>query len=92
MIRAIKWLAVCHPYHPVITIPGLLILAALALSGCMEATKRAAGIESVCTALVGPIRYNSQVRTSRRFAGPDLAPDLNKRNQIGRTLRCAQYR
>jgi hypothetical protein len=46
----------------------------------------------VCDALVGPIRYNSQVRTSRRFAGPDLAKDLAVRNRVGTKLGCSKYR
>lgn len=82
MTRVIKW----------IVIPGLMILVALALGGCMEATKRAAGVEPVCTALIGPIKYNSTDVKSRRHAGADLSVDLHKRNQVGVNLGCKQYR
>lgn len=65
----------------------------LTLSGCFQATMQAARKTApVCDALIGPIRYNSTVRTSARFAGPALAPDLNQRNQVGRNLRCPKYR
>lgn len=47
---------------------------------------------SVCKALIGPIKYNSQNKDSRRHAGPDLAPDLKARNQVGQTLNCPAYR
>lgn len=69
-----------------------IILASILLTGCFEATKRAGGVEPACTALVGPIRYNSKVRTSRRFAGPDLVTDLSKRNRVGLNLGCPAYR
>lgn len=69
-----------------------LFVATILLSGCFEATKRAAGVQPVCTALMAPIRYNSTNPKSRRHAGPDLAPDLNKRNQVGIALRCPSYR
>jgi hypothetical protein len=46
----------------------------------------------VCSALIGPIKYNSQKPNSKRFAGPALAPDLKQRNQVGEKLHCPQYR
>lgn len=69
-----------------------IVLLGLTLTGCFEATKRAGGIGPACTALIGPIRYNSTTAKSRRHAGPDLAVDLNRRNQVGRNLRCPAYR
>lgn len=68
-----------------------LVTLAFLLSGCVT-TGTLNTTTPVCRALVGPIKYNSTVTTSRRFAGPDLAPDLNQRNQVGRNLRCPQYR
>lgn len=69
------------------------ILALLGLlTGCATVPGPTASRTPVCDALVGPIKYNSTTRTSARFAGPALAPDLNQRNQVGINLRCPKYR
>lgn len=80
-----------HETNGFLLIFAMIILLAF-LGGCMEATKRAAGIEPVCSALIGPIKYNSTNGKSRRHAGPDLAVDLHKRNQVGTNLRCPTFR
>lgn len=70
-----------------------LILCAFLLGGCAGGSvKRFSSVEPVCTGLIGPIHYNSSNKASRRYAGPDLAPDLNQRNQVGIGLRCPKYR
>ena len=43
-------------------------------------------------ALIGPIKYNSTTKTSKRFAGSALVPDLKQRNQVGEWLGCPAYR
>lgn len=71
----------------------ILLLLMLLLSGCASGKDlRPTTTSPICEAVVGPIKYNSQKPTSRRFAGPDLAPDLKKRNQIGQNLGCPKYR
>ncbi len=49
-------------------------------------------IKPVCDALIGPIKYNSTVPSSKRFAGSALVPDLKQRNQVGEWLGCPAYR
>lgn len=67
--------------------------AILALSGCAGGVKPSLDqIKPVCDALIGPIKYNSTVKTSQRYAGPQLAPDLKSRNQVGLWLGCPAYR
>lgn len=67
-----------------------LVLTLVLLSGCTTlAATQTTG--PVCEALVGPIKYTSATKTSRRFAGPDLAPDLAVRNRVGKNLRCPAY-
>lgn len=67
---------------------------ALLLAGCVtDGTLPSPTDKSaICKALVGPIKYNSQKLSSPRHAGPQLAPDLKTRNQIGQSLGCPQYR
>lgn len=68
-------------------------MACTALSGCAGGPKPSLDqIKPVCDALIGPIKYNSTVKTSQRFAGPQLAPDLKARNQVGQWLGCPAYR
>lgn len=47
---------------------------------------------SICKALIGPIKYNSLDKDSKRFAAQVLALDLKQRNQVGVALRCPRYR
>jgi hypothetical protein len=71
----------------------ILVVAGLALGGCAHTGVRPTPtLTPACTALIGPIKYNTYVRTSRRYAGPDLAGDLKQRNQVGQFLGCPQYR
>lgn len=70
---------------------AVLILGALTLTGC--ATVRGpSSITPICTALIGPIKYNTYVKSSKRYAGSALAPDLKQRNQVGQFLGCPKYR
>ena len=77
---------------PLIAVLG----AALTLAGCASRIDpkdlNPNNLSAVCQALVGPIKYNSQNVKSKRHAGPELAPDLKRRNQIGQALHCPQYR
>ena len=66
------------------------VLLAGALGAC--ATTAPTSFAPTCTALIGPIKYNTFVKTSRRYSGPDLALDLKARNQVGQTLGCPLYR
>lgn len=71
-----------------------LLCFLLLLAGCAHQPEplRPARTLPVCDALIGPIKYNSTNPRSRRHAGPDLAPDLKRRNQVGTNLRCPAYR
>jgi hypothetical protein len=70
----------------------ILLLGAVAVSGCATSGVTPNSLTPTCTALVGPIKYNTFVKTSGRYAGPLLAPDLKARNQVGQTLACPLYR
>jgi hypothetical protein len=70
---------------------SVLLMGAAGPAGC-EATLPPASLQSICSALVGPIRYNTYTKTSERYAGPILGIDLKQRNQIGRRLGCPLYR
>jgi hypothetical protein len=72
---------------------GLIVGLTLILTGCAAGPRPSLNqIEPVCTALIGPIPYNSYQSKSRRYAGPALAPDLKRRNQVGQNLGCPAYR
>ena len=46
----------------------------------------------ICSALVGPLKYNTFKKLSLRYAGRVLAVDLHQRNEIGQRLGCPQFR
>lgn len=72
---------------------ALALCLVVLLAGCAHVPDgRPTTRQPVCDALIGPIKYNSTNPKSRRHAGPDLAPDLKRRNQVGVNLRCPQYR
>lgn len=72
---------------------SILGVVLLLMTGCSSLPKAApTSTKPVCKALIGPIRYNDQNINSRRHAGPDLAPDLKARNQVGVGLKCPAYR
>lgn len=75
-----------------ITIVQVVVFAGL-LAGCARDMSKlqTTSTTPVCTALIGPIKYNTQKPASLRFAGPKLAPDLKQRNQVGQSLGCKQY-
>lgn len=83
-----------YPYRGAIFIACGLVVIMFLLSGCAGRMPKldTTSTTPVCSALIGPIKYNSQKRTSARFAGPKLAPDLKQRNQVGENLNCPQYR
>ena len=71
----------------------LLLLLTLALGGCdPQDTLGPAGFTAICTALIGPIKYNTYNHKSQRYAGPILGMDLKQRNQVGQRLGCPLYR
>ncbi len=85
-MRALNYLWIGWPIF-------ILVLAVVALSGCATVPiGKTVTTTPVCAALIGPIKYNSQNLKSRRHAGPDLAPDLKRRNQVGQGLNCPEYR
>ena len=76
---------------PIIILP--IIALGVMLAGCdPQQTLGPAGLQSICSALVGPIKYNTYNKNSARHAGPVLGMDLKQRNQIGQRLGCPQYR
>lgn len=85
-----------YPVPTQVAFLAVPLLALLLLSGCsfgsLDKFAKPTSTTPVCKALIGPIQYNSQKPESRRFAGPDLAPDLKQRNQVGEKLHCPQYR
>jgi hypothetical protein len=69
-----------------------LVLAAIVLGACDKDALPPATIAPICQALIGPIKYNSTVPGSKRFAAALLAMDLKERNQVGRNLGCPSYK
>jgi hypothetical protein len=67
-----------------------LLMGAADPGGCAQLSP--AGLQAICAALVGPIRYNTYNKNSPRHAGPVLGMDLKQRNQIGQRLGCPLYR
>jgi len=74
------------------TIAPILFLLLCLLGGCDPSELAPASLNAICTALVGPIKYNTYKPTSGRYSGPVLALDLKQRNQIGRKLGCPLYK
>ena len=62
------------------------------LTACAGGPRPVKSLTPVCTALIGPIKYNTFNPKSGRYAGKQLAPDLHERNTVGRNLDCPQYR
>ena len=70
-----------------------LIMLLVALCGCdLKSQLPPSSIAPICRALVGPIKYNTYDKMSKRYAAYLLALDLKQRNDIGRRLGCPQYR
>jgi hypothetical protein len=67
-------------------------LICFVLAGCQTDGVTPNSLLPVCTALIGPIEYNTYSKASARYAGPKLAPDLKRRNQVGKYLGCKQFR
>lgn len=73
----------------------MLVFAALGplLGGCLTTgTLSPTQLRPICSALVGPIHYNTFNKLSRRYAADLLAMDIHQRNAIGQRLGCPQYR
>lgn len=64
---------------------------ALMLSACGEGELPPSTVAPICSALVGPIKYNSTNKMSKRFAAALLAMDLKQRNQVGHNIGCPGY-
>jgi len=73
-------------------IPIGFILGFLSLASCTPEDLTPVQRNTICTALVGPIRYNTYDPKSGRYSGHVLALDLKVRNQIGEALRCPLYK
>jgi hypothetical protein len=69
-----------------------LCILLLVLGGCVTDGVSPTALQPICGALVGPIRYNTYVKTSARYSGAALAADLKLRNNIGRNIGCPLYR
>lgn len=66
--------------------------ALLLLTACGPDELPPSTIAPICKALIGPIKYNTKVPGSKRFAAALLAMDLKERNQVGRNLGCPLYK
>ena len=70
-----------------------IMLVALALAGCdLKSQLPPSSIAPICKALVGPIKYTTANKMSKRYAAYLLSLDLKQRNQIGVDLGCPQYK
>lgn len=75
-----------------ITIAQVIVLAGV-LAGCVTGQAPSpSDTSSICKALIGPLKYNTHNKDSKRFAAAVLALDLKQRNQVGQALHCPQYR
>lgn len=70
----------------------ILCTCAVLLGACDPSDLSPATLDAICTAVVGPIKYNTYNKASGRYSGPVLALDLKERNQIGQRLGCPLYR
>jgi hypothetical protein len=70
----------------------LLIPLLLLLTACDPKDLPPASVADICTALIGPIKYNSTNKASQRYAAYLLAMDLHDRNEVGRKLNCPQFK
>ncbi len=70
-----------------------VLLLSMMLGGCFATTgiEPPTAVTPVCTALGDPIKYNTYKPASPRHAGPALAPDLKRHNQVGHGLGCPKY-
>lgn len=68
------------------------VLAAFLLTGCVTDGLSPTQLRPICAALVGPIKYNTFNKESRRYAADLLAMDLHQRNAVGQQLGCPQYK
>jgi hypothetical protein len=69
-----------------------IIFCAFTVAGCTPEDLTAVQRQTICNALVGPIRYNTYDPKSGRYSGHILALDLKVRNQVGQALRCPLYK
>ena len=68
------------------------ILLSITVAACDASQVPPAQIPAICKALIGPIKYNSHDKMSKRYAAYLLSLDLKARNRIGVELGCPQYR
>lgn len=74
------------------TVLAAVVLAGSAtlLGGCdlssYDLTK--ADTPAICKALIGPIKYNTYNKLSKRYAAILLAMDLRQRNEVWQALHC----
>lgn len=67
-------------------------LIALMVAGCASGGLPPSSTAPICDALIGPIKYNTYNKSSRRYAAALLAMDLKKRNQVGQRLGCGAFK
>ncbi len=70
----------------VLVLTGVLVAGALSLAACDDVDT--ATLKTICKALIGPIKYNSQDKASLYFAGRKLVFTLKQRNQVWDGLNC----
>ncbi len=71
---------------------AILLLAGLTLAACDPSDLTPAQTTAICHALMGPLRYNTYDKASKRYAAILLAMDLKQRNQVWQGLRCSRSR
>jgi hypothetical protein len=72
---------------------GVALTITLGLAGCGPGDELPPStIAPICSALIGPIKYNTTNKMSKRFAAALLAMDLKQRNQVGRNIGCPLYK
>ena len=67
---------------------AVLLVAGAMLAGCDTSDIPSAQIPDICRAMIGPIRYNSTDKTSKRYAAYLLAMTLAERNRVYIALHC----
>ena len=73
------------------TIFGSMCALSVLLLGCdPTANLDSATLKTICTALIGPIRYNAENKASLYFAGQKLVFTLKQRNQVWDGLGCTR--
>jgi hypothetical protein len=69
-----------------------IVALPLLLAGCVTDGLSPTQLKPICAALIGPIKYNTFNKESKRYAAQLLAMDIHQRNAVGQQLGCPQYK